>query len=292
MRLPFRPSSLARLPRLPRLPLLSALLALALPAVHASAAELPLWEIGTGPSVLNLPDYRGSDQRTTYLLPVPYLVYRGKLLRADRNGLRAMLFDSDRVDLTFSINGSLPVSSRRNQARQGMEDLRPTVEAGANLGVDLWRSPQRDMQVGLRIPLRMAFTVESSPRSLGWVLSPQLNLDMRAGGALAGWNFGASAGPLFQERRFNSYYYSVAPSQATATRPAYAAPGGYAGSQVTLSTSRRHRNGWFGGFARFDSLAGARFEDSPLVRQRSALSVGVAYVWVLGRSSTLVDSPE
>ena len=37
----------------------------------------PLWELGLGVAALRLPDYRGSDQSSTYLLPLPYVVYRG-----------------------------------------------------------------------------------------------------------------------------------------------------------------------------------------------------------------------
>jgi hypothetical protein len=63
-------------------------------AVLAAAAPLaqadqPLWEAGVGVGVLRLPHYRGSDQSHTWVLPVPYFVYRGEFLRADREGARA-----------------------------------------------------------------------------------------------------------------------------------------------------------------------------------------------------------
>src|SRR5690606_40293155 len=95
------------------LPLL--LLSLASGASHGE--QLPRWEIGAGLATLNLPDYRGSDERTTYLLPMPYVVYRGEYLRADREGLRGVLFEDERIQLNLSLNGTLPVSDRRNAAR-------------------------------------------------------------------------------------------------------------------------------------------------------------------------------
>jgi hypothetical protein len=54
----------------------------------AGAAELPLWEVGAGVAVIDFPDYRGADERRVLVLPFPYVVYRGELLQADREGLR------------------------------------------------------------------------------------------------------------------------------------------------------------------------------------------------------------
>ena len=57
------------------------------------AVQRPLWEIGLGVAGLRVPDYRGSDQSRTLWFPVPYLVYRGQWLRADREGARAVLLE-------------------------------------------------------------------------------------------------------------------------------------------------------------------------------------------------------
>jgi outer membrane scaffolding protein for murein synthesis (MipA/OmpV family) len=98
------------------------------------------------------------------------------------------------------------------------------------------------------------------------------------------------AGPLYAQRRYHEYFYSVAPQFATASRPAYEAPGGYAGSQVLLATTKRFANYWFGAYLRHDWLAGAVFDGSPLVQQRSYWSGGVGFVWMISASSTIVDS--
>jgi hypothetical protein len=73
------------------------------------AEELPLWEAGLGFTGLSLPDYRGSDQQRFYVLPFPYLVYRGDFLRLDSNGLSGWLFHSDRVHLNLSADAAVPV---------------------------------------------------------------------------------------------------------------------------------------------------------------------------------------
>jgi hypothetical protein len=63
-----------------------------LPAFPGGAEELPLWEAGVGVAGLSIPDYRGSDERHGYLLPLPYLVYRGDILRMDRKGMYGLLY--------------------------------------------------------------------------------------------------------------------------------------------------------------------------------------------------------
>ncbi|MBK4738979.1 MipA/OmpV family protein [Noviherbaspirillum pedocola] len=271
-----------------KLPLFAGIAAL-LP-VCAAAANLPLWEAGVGAAALTLPDYRGADTSHAYLLPAPYFVYRGEFLKADRNGLRGLLFDTDRVELNLSLNATLPVSSRNNAARSGMASLRPTVELGPTASITLWKAGDGRMKLDLRTPLRAAVTVESSPKAVGWLFAPNINLDVRDPFGYSGWNLGMLAGPYYQSRKYNSYFYSVGPADATPARPRYDAPGGYAGSQFTAAVSKRFERTWVGAFLRYDTLRGAVFEDSPLVRRSNAVSAGVAVTWVLGQSQTMVDT--
>ncbi len=102
--------------------------------------EYPLWEAGVGAGALSLPDYRGSDQQRFYAFPVPYLVYRGEILKVDRTAVRGLFFQSDRFEFDVSLNASPPVNSGRNHARQGMPDLDPTGEIGPSLIIKLGKS--------------------------------------------------------------------------------------------------------------------------------------------------------
>jgi outer membrane scaffolding protein for murein synthesis (MipA/OmpV family) len=258
----------------------------------AAAEELPLWELGVGVGAFALPDYRGSDEGRGYVLPVPYVVYRGEFLKADRHGIRGELFESERVNLNLSVAASLPVNSSRNAARAGMPDLDPSVEAGPSLELALWRSGDGRDLLELRLPLRAAFTLESSPRAIGWVATPNLNLDLAGRGALAGWNFGFLAGPLYGSRRQHEYFYGVAPQFGTPERPAYQAPGGYAGFQFLAAASRRFAGFWVGAFVRADTLRGAAFEASPLMKRDTYFAAGAGIAWVLGVSRERVEAPE
>lgn len=246
----------------------------------------PLWELGVGVGGLSVPAYRGSDQRRSYLLPVPYAVYRGQWLRADRDGARAMLVNRPGIEVDVSVGATVPVRSKDNEARRGMADLPGTLEIGPNTNVRLWHDDARRMKLELRLPVRAAFTLERSPQGVGATFSPNINLDVES--FAGGWNLGLHTGPLYGDRRHHAFLYSVEPADATPDRPAYRASGGYEGWRAVASTSRRFESTWFGAFVRYDSLQGAVFEDSPLVRRKNGLSVGFGLSWVLGTSAERV----
>lgn len=259
------------------------------PAIDSGPATVkPLWELGLGVAGLHLPDYPGSNQGRNYLLPLPYVVYRGTFLKADRDGARAVLLDSDRLKVDLSVAASTPTRSNRDAARDGMPNLSGTFELGPNLNWTLASSRADRWKLDLRLPVRGAITLERSPRFVGTTFSPNLNLDV--GGIGGGWNLGMLAGPVFADRRFNRYFYGVDPAYATATRPAYEAHGGYGGWRFVTATSRRIGNTWVGAFVRYDNLHGAAFQDSPLVGRGYALTYGVGVAWVLATSSEMVAS--
>lgn len=257
-----------------------------LPLGGERRATGPLWELGIGVTALHLADYRGSDQSRTYVLPFPYVVYRGDWLRADRDGARALLMRTDRVKLDVSVAATVPTDSQDNVARLGMPDLPATVEVGPNLSVALAASTDRRLRLELRLPLRPAFTLERSPHGIGYTFSPNLNLDIE--GVAGGWHVGLLGGPIFANRRYHSHFYGVDPAFATAARPAYSAPGGYAGWRALAATSRSFGIAWIGAFVRYDSLGGAVFEASPLVRRTHDVTAGIALAWVFAASGRQV----
>ena len=275
----------------PRL-LLPALLWGALPLAGARASEQPLWEFGLGIGAIAFDDYRGASTMHGYPLPVPYFIYRGNILQADRDGVHGRFLNQRYVEFDLSANATAPVFSRNSAPRAGMPNLDSTVELGPSLIGHLWRAQDDRVRLDARAPVRNAITLASPPRSIGWVFAPNLSLDYRPAGVAAGWNLGVLGGPLYAQRRYHEYFYSVAPQYATAERPAYQAPGGYAGSQLLVAVSRRYPNYWLGAYLRHDWLEGAVFDASPLVQQRSYWTGGVAIVWMISASSRMVDSDE
>src|SRR6202158_6306779 len=89
----------------------------------ADAQQLPLWELGLGVGALAFADYRGADTGRVYPLPVPYVIYRGRILRWDRHGVRGLFLNQHWLELNISVNATTPVSSRDTPARRGMPNL-------------------------------------------------------------------------------------------------------------------------------------------------------------------------
>lgn len=254
----------------------------------AAAGKVPQWELGAGVAGLMLPDYRGSDEVRSYLLPVPYIIYRLEWIKVDRTGIQSVLLNWERAEVNLSLSATPPVRSKNNRAREGMSDLKPMVEIGPSLDIHLWRGDGRRFQLDVRTPVRAAFTVESPPRDAGLSLSPTLNFDVDGIGGRP-WKLGILAGPIFATRRQHQYFYGVPEGFARPDRPAFDAHGGYAGLQFLVALSRRFEKAWFGAYARYDTLRGAVFEDSPLVRRPFYLSAGFAIAWIPLQSSRLIE---
>jgi len=266
----------------------------ALSAQISRAVEVPLWEAGVGPTGLYLPDYRGSNQSRGYVYPLPYFIYRGDRFKVDRDRIRKFLFDTDRLELEINLYGNVGVDSSRNNARQGMANLDPVVEVGPALKYTVWRTSNPRGELTVRLPARAAVafaTNFSHAQFIGWVFQPGMGMDwydLHVAGS-SGWNAGIIGSFTANTRRYDAYYYDVPAADATPERPAYTAPGGSAGQQLTLTMSKRFARFWLGAFLRYDSLRGARFNGSPLVTTHQNTLGGIAVAWIFGKSSQMVD---
>jgi len=247
----------------------------------------PLWEIGFAGAVVSVPHYVGSDQR--YILPLafPYIIYRGKILRADRNGVRGRLLEIDRLSLDLDFSFGLPVKSDNNDTRKGMPSLHLVGQMGPQLN---WVMQQNEKQkVSLHFPVR--FAMDTSQNYLGWVSEPSLRFErydlmperekliLRLEGGL-----------MYASQRYNSYYYGVAPLYATATRPVFVAKKGL--HSYFLDTALRYRidkDFSLGLMVRMRMLSGSVNASSPLVRKNFYLSAGVGFVWSFWSSEEMVE---
>lgn len=252
----------------------------------AAGAEKPLWELGAGLGLLQMPDYPGSDKNRIYLLPYPYLIYRGDILQVERDRISGRIFKTDTVLLDFSFYGQVPVKSSDNDARRGMPDLDPTFEAGPALNITLMENRQDRYKLNLTLPARAVFSTDFTSLSHeGWVFGPRLVFEKADFISGTGLNVGISAGPLFADRGYNSYYYSVDPAYATASRPAYDAGSGYAGSSITLGLNKGYKQLVLNAFVSVTFLQGAVFEDSPLVKSSYSVMSGIAVSWIFLKSA-------
>ena len=261
-----------------------AMLALALPASAepTPAPDLPLWEVGLFGGAASTPAYPGSADRSTRGLLLPMLIYRGKVLRADRSGVSARLFDTERVDLDLGFQMSLPARSDDVAARAGMSDLNSLLEFGPRLKV-LLTEPSAPNRVKLELPLRVPLELGNGFRRQGLVFEPRLVFE--TSGSNQKWQADANVGAVFGNARLNQYFYEVAPQYANATRPVYKAEGGLMMTRLGMSLSHTVGPDWrVFGFARYDNYTHAANRDSPLFRKNHGLSLGFGFTWTAYRS--------
>jgi len=258
---------------------------------HALCEEKPLWEVGVGLAFLRLPDYRGSDESRFYLLPFPYVIYRGDIVRVDRERISGRIFKTDRVLLDVSIFGSVPVDSSQNEARRGMPDLDPTFEIGPSLDISLLENKNDQYKLKATFPVRAVFSTDfSSVHHEGWVFSPRLHFEIDNLIKGSGLKLGISAGPIFGSSDYHRYYYTVDPAYATPSRPAYSAGGGYTGSTLIVGLNKEYKQLVFRAFFSMDILQGAVYEDSPLVKTKNSYMYGFAVSWIFLKSEKLVTA--
>ncbi|CUI07596.1 MipA/OmpV family protein [Massilia antarctica] len=254
-------------------------------AVPAENTPLPLWEAGVLGGVASAPAYPGAADRSSRGLVLPFLIYRGLVLRADQTGIGARLFKREAVELDVGLAGSLPARSDDVAARAGMPNLGLLLEFGPRLKVRI-AEPSASSRIRLDIPLRAVIEARAGMRTQGFTFEPKVVYEMRSADGL--WTFDANAGVAIGDKKVNRYFYEVQPRYATSTRPAYQAGAGLMLARVGASASRMLNDDVrVLGFVRLESYAGAANEDSPLMKKKSGASAGVAFAWTLGRSTRL-----
>jgi len=255
----------------------------------AVAPALPLYEYGIIGLAAGIPHYRGSDEYETYVFPLPYFVYRGEIIKADREGVRGIFWNYGKFEMDISLSGNPP--SGDNEAREGMPDLEAMGEIGPALNYYFYQHGDRDalfLQANLRGAFAIDFDGGLDVSHEGWISTVSLTYKDSELFKEHSIRFHLSGGFQFADAGMHSYFYEVAPEHATPERRQYEAEGGYsglylAGSIVKELTPRL----WVGGYGRWMNIEGAVFEDSPLVRTRNNAIVGAMLVWKLGESAAL-----
>lgn len=259
------------------------------PGIALGQEKKPVWELGVGAGLLYIPDYRGSNESRFYALPYPYVVYRGDIIKVDKQKISGQIFKTDRILLDVSFYGSVPVDSDKNSARAGMPDLDPTFEVGPALEGTILDNRESRYSLKFVLPVRAVFSTDfSSVTYEGWLVSPRLNFEKGDIIPKTGLQLGISAGPLFANSGYHDYYYTVESAYATAWRPAYEADGGYSGSTLTIGLSKSYKQLRFNAFVSVDFLDGAVFDDSPLVKTRTYIMSGVGVSWIFFKSEKTV----
>jgi outer membrane scaffolding protein for murein synthesis (MipA/OmpV family) len=251
-------------------------------SVQAQPSSLPLWEVGAFAGGVSTPAYPAASERATRVLALPFFIYRGEVLRADRGGLGARVINTDNFEFDIGFAASLPASSQDIAVRQGMPDLGTLLEFGPRMKITLAR-PAPGSRLRLDLPLRSVLEINGGVRGQGWAFEPEITYETRDIGA--GWSGSASASLVLGDRALNQYFYGVAQPYATAARPVFDAQAGLITTRLGVATSKALGPDLrFFGFARHDLYTGSANQSSPLFRQSNGTSVGAGLTWTFGRS--------
>ncbi len=225
------------------------------------------------------------------MFPIPFIVYRGDILKADRKGIRGIFYKSEHFESKISLYGNPPVDED-NKAREGMPELDTMIEAGPAFD---WFFNERNSLNTLYIKLaaRGAYSLDfdggMNTRYEG--LHGNLNLIY--------WNtgffqkqrvrFGFSGGIIFADKDFNSYFYDVPEKYVLPERNYYKSDSGYSGFTLISKMGKTITNRIsIGSYLRWDNFDKAAFEDSPLVKNKNNFLIGVVLVWKFAESKIIV----
>ena len=168
--------------------------------------------------------------------------------------------------------------------RDYLSSLDATLELGPRLNIQLWKHARH--QLSAVFPFRLTSSVSFSFSRFayrGWMFSPFL-LYMYEDKGKNGWEFDILAGPLYASERYHDYYYSVDQAYVNENRRYFKAKQGYSGSRVTVYLQKSYQRLWLSVFARYDVLADAVFENSPLVEKNNYVFGGFVIGWMLKKS--------
>lgn len=253
-----------------------------IPPLTAKPA-LPLWEAGLFGFGLTQPAYPGSGERVSRLLGLPFLIYRGKYLRAERGNVGLRALKTPRSELYLGFAATLGSPSSDIAARQGMANLGTLIELGPRLKINLGDLSYGRSHSRFQFPLREVIDVSNGFVSRGIAFEPQWVKDTRLPG---GWFLSTELGMLFGDSKLADTFYGVLPADATPTRNSYTARSGLFALRAGLFASHALTpDVRLFSSLRVESLAGATNRDSPLVRRHVGWGAVIGVSWTLERSA-------
>lgn len=253
----------------------------------------PLWELGFGAGALHTPDYPTSSKKQVRAIALPYIVYRGDVLRiGDGQTARVVAFDNDRIELDISFAAAFDADSEDNELRRGMPDLDYMFQIGPQMKISLADFIFDDASHGsltLALQARGVFSTDlGSIDQHGYVFEPMLQYK-HVGFLSPKLDATISLKPQWASSQLHEYFFDVKSDFVTAGRSEYRSSGGYFGTGLNLYASYRV-NEKFSGFIGVQSLShhGAANENSPLYEKDFTVGFGAGFTLKLFASKRTV----
>ncbi len=262
-------------------------------AESGQGESLPLWEVAVGGFALYAPDYPASGEYSINGLGAPLVVYRGDLFRLGEDAaVRVVPVDEPLFELGVSVDAAFGADSDDNELREGLPDLDPLLELGPELIV---RGPRLDYgawgeaELDLALQGRAVFSLDFDEVAYrGLVFEPDIRYRQR--GLLGGdLDLFGSVGPVFATEELHDYFYEVEPQFARPGREAFAADGGYLGTEIDLAMAYEGLGPvqLFAG-VQVGLYGGAANADSPLFERDATAAVFFGLSWTLFESERQV----
>ena len=247
--------------------------------LSVEAAEL---ELGIGGFATSLPKYIGSNERNNYALPFPYIYYKSDRLELDRNAFTGFIWRKNNWYLDVSASGSIPVKSNNTKVREAMPDINFVGEIGPVLKYYFIGDINSAEQLLVGFHTRKAFSIDlSSIKTVGWSYGPSIqysqNIAPFSNGNLS---LDASLNIDFSDDNYLNFYYGVSEQYAKLERETFEMESGYKGSSLSLGFTWDNDKIWLGSFIKYNTLGGAKQQDSPLVKKDNNWSIGLGLVWI------------
>jgi outer membrane scaffolding protein for murein synthesis (MipA/OmpV family) len=257
----------------------------------AEPEKKPLWEMNLAAFARYGESYPASEETQVNIVPLPFPIYRGKILRVGAETgkpVTTRIFRRDRIKLDIDFGLNFPADSDDIDARTGMPDLDLLAEAGPELELQFVKGP-RIGNAFLALQLRGAFSFDGlDPTWRGLIFSSEFKYtrpfyDDRS-------ELRVRLTPEWAGNEYMDFFYGVAPEFATAEREAYTAKGGYLGTKLNFSL-KHELNDEFSirTGVNFGFYQGARNRGSFLYTSETTNGVYFAFLWKFWESDRKVD---
>lgn len=243
-------------------------------------------DLGVGYGTGSVPHYPASSQNQNESLFLPIIIYRGDILKSDReDGTRIQLFKSVELDINLSFGATFNNDSSENEARKYMPNLNYTLETGPALNFKLWSVPDYGF-LRLQIPLRLTFETDFKKINfLGLVFEPELRFQ-RLNFLIPNLRSSTSVASEFFSERVANYFYEVEPQYVTADRPAYTGRDGLSALKLSQNFIYEYEKFSFILGTAYSNFSYSGNKNSPLFKSVHNQSYFLAVAWLFYKSES------
>lgn len=252
-------------------------------------AKKPKYEIGGGFAYFNIPNYPGSRGSELRFIPFPIVIYRGDIFRIDEDGTRARIIKKKVYEFGFSGGLNFAIKEKDNEIRRGMGDTGALVGLGPALIFNLLKTDSKKVIAGLGLRSNFEFNSTSDINYRGLTVDPYIRFLYKPS-VKSQFTFLSSWNIIFGEKKYNDFFYGVAPDKVTANRAAYEAKAGIVESTTFLGFTydTRYKLSLFAG-GYYSNLSIAANKRSNLLEKEHNFGVGAGLTWLFHQSKELVE---